>query len=110
LEAGGRQPLEAMAVPPAWPSLERTSVDWADTTVALTASGRTMRWARGRVLGGSSAINGMIFMRGHRSSYDAWPVAGATGWGFDVCCRTCGAASIRSGAIRRTAAWLARLT
>lgn len=83
LEAGGRQPLEAMAVPPAWPSLERTSVDWADTTVALTASGRTMRWARGRVLGGSSAINGMIFMRGHRSSYDAWPVAGATGWGFD---------------------------
>jgi choline dehydrogenase len=83
LEAGGREPLEAMAVPPAWPSLEGTSADWADTTVALTASGTTMRWARGRGLGGSSAINGMIFMRGHRSSYDAWPVAGATGWGFD---------------------------
>jgi choline dehydrogenase-like flavoprotein len=42
-----------------------------------------MRWARGRGLGGSSAINGMIFMRGHRSSYDTWPVAGATGWGFE---------------------------
>jgi choline dehydrogenase len=83
LEAGGREPLEAMAVPPAWPSLEGTSADWADTTVALTASGTTMRWARGRGLGGSSAINGMIFMRGHRSSYDAWPMAGATGWGFD---------------------------
>jgi choline dehydrogenase len=83
LEAGGREPLEAMTVPPAWPSLEGTGADWADTSVALTTSGTTMRWARGRGLGGSSAINGMIFMRGHRSSYDAWPVAGATGWGFD---------------------------
>jgi len=83
LEAGGREPLEAMAVPPAWPSLEGTSADWADTTVALTASQTTMRWARGRGLGGSSAINGMIFMRGHRSSYDTWPAAGAPGWGFD---------------------------
>jgi choline dehydrogenase-like flavoprotein len=83
LEAGGREPLEAMAVPPAWPSLEGTSADWADTTVALTASETTMRWARGRGLGGSSAINGMIFTRGHRSSYDTWPAAGATGWGFD---------------------------
>jgi choline dehydrogenase len=83
MEAGAAEPLEAMAAPAAWPSLEGTSADWADTTVALTASGRTMRWARGRGLGGSSAVNGMIFMRGDRSSYDAWPVAGATGWGFD---------------------------
>jgi choline dehydrogenase-like flavoprotein len=83
LEAGGREPLAAMAVPAVWPSLEGTSADWADTTVALTASGTTMQWARGRGLGGSSATNGMIFMRGHRSSYDAWPAAGATGWGFD---------------------------
>jgi choline dehydrogenase len=83
LEAGGREPLAAMAVPAAWPSLEGTSADWADTSVELTASGTAMRWARGRGLGGSSAINGMIFTRGHRSSYDAWPVAGATGWGFD---------------------------
>jgi len=37
---------------------------------------------RGRVLGGSSAINTMIFVRGHRSSYDRWPESGATGWGF----------------------------
>jgi choline dehydrogenase len=83
LEAGGREPLEAVPVPPAWPSLEGTSADWADSTVALGASGTTMRWARGRGLGGSSAINGMIFVRGHRSSYDAWHMAGATGWAFD---------------------------
>ena len=83
LEAGARESLEAIAVPPAWPTLLGSSADWADTTVALTASGTRIPWARGRGLGGSSAINGMIFMRGHRSSYDAWPLAGATGWGFD---------------------------
>lgn len=83
LEAGERQPLPAVAVPPAWPTLAGTSADWADTAVTLTASGRAMPWSRGRGLGGSSAINGMIFMRGHRSSYDVWPAAGATGWGFD---------------------------
>jgi choline dehydrogenase len=73
LEAGGREPLAAMAVPAAWPSLEGTSADWADTSVELTASGTAMRWARGRGLGGSSAINGMIFTRGHRSSYVSCP-------------------------------------
>jgi choline dehydrogenase len=83
LEAGGREPLDAVAVPPAWPSLAGTSADWGDTAVPLVASGTTMRWARGRGLGGSSSINGMIFTRGHRSSYDAWPLAGAAGWGFD---------------------------
>jgi choline dehydrogenase len=83
LEAGAREPLKAMAVPAAWPSLLGSSADWADATVALTASGSKIPWARGRGLGGSSAINGMIFMRGHRSSYDAWPLAGANGWGFD---------------------------
>jgi choline dehydrogenase-like flavoprotein len=110
LEAGGRGPPEAMAVPAAWPSLEGTSADWADTTVALTASGTPMRWARGRGLGGSSAINGMIFMRGHRSSYDAWPVAGAAGWGFDDLLPYCGAASTRRDATRRPVVSPARST
>ena len=83
LEAGGREPLDAVALPPAWPRLVGTSADWADTTTTLTPTGTTMPWARGRGLGGSSATNGMIFMRGHGSSYDAWPAAGAAGWGFD---------------------------
>jgi choline dehydrogenase-like flavoprotein len=83
LEAGSRQPLEAMPVPPAWPALQGTSADWADATVVQTATGTAMTWPRGRALGGSSAINGMNFVRGHRGSYDAWAKAGATGWGFD---------------------------
>jgi choline dehydrogenase-like flavoprotein len=83
LEAGSRQPLEPMSVPPAWPSLQGTSADWADTTVVQTATGTAMRWPRGRALGGSSAINGLNFVRGYRGSYDTWAKAGATGWGFD---------------------------
>jgi choline dehydrogenase-like flavoprotein len=83
LEAGTQQPLEAMSVPPAWPALLGTPADWADTTVVQAATGTALPWPRGRALGGSSAINGMNFVRGHRGSYDAWVKAGATGWGFD---------------------------
>jgi len=81
LEAGSRQPLET--APAAWTTLQGTSADWADTSVVQTATGTTIPWPRGRGLGGSSAINGMCFIRGHRSSYDAWVTAGAKGWGFD---------------------------
>jgi choline dehydrogenase len=83
LEAGSQHPSPAMAVPPAWPSLQGTSADWADTTVQQAATGRTLHWPRGRGLGGSSAINAMNFVRGHRGSYDGWVTAGAKGWGFD---------------------------
>ena len=82
LEAGSGHPSPAMAVPPAWPSLQGTSADWADTTVPQVATGRTVPWPRGRGLGGSSAINAMNFVRGHCGSYDAWVTAGAQGWGF----------------------------
>ncbi|ROZ69236.1 GMC family oxidoreductase [Ramlibacter sp. WS9] len=40
-------------------------------------------WARGKMLGGSSAINGMVYMRAHPADYDEWEAAGATGWGWD---------------------------
>lgn len=39
-------------------------------------------WARGRMLGGSSSINGMIYVRGQPADYEAWAAAGATGWGW----------------------------
>jgi choline dehydrogenase len=83
IEAGSEHLPPAAAVPPAWPSLQGTSADWADTTVSQAATGRTLPWPRGRGLGGSSAINAMNFVRGHRGSYDAWVTAGAKGWGFE---------------------------
>ena len=50
LEAGSEHPPPAVAVPPAWPSLQGTSADWADTTVPQAATGRTVHWPRGRGL------------------------------------------------------------
>ena len=45
--------------------------------------GRQISVPRGKVLGGSSAINGMIYIRGHRADYDAWAEAGCDGWDYD---------------------------
>ena len=45
-------------------------------------AGRSIMWPRGRVLGGSSSINGLIFIRGQHEDFDDWQRAGATGWGY----------------------------
>jgi choline dehydrogenase-like flavoprotein len=82
LEAGSRDPLPAAADPQAWPSLAGSSMDWGDVSVSVPGSPQ-VRLPRGRGVGGSSAINAMSFIRGHRASYDAWVAAGAQGWGFD---------------------------
>ena len=45
-------------------------------------AGRSIVWPRGRVLGGSSSINGLIFIRGEPAAFDAWEASGATGWNY----------------------------
>ena len=83
LEAGSATALPAMSTPGIWPTLLGTSADWGDSTVPQSFLGAPIYAPRGKALGGSSSINGLNFLRGHRSSYDAWVEQGATGWGFD---------------------------
>lgn len=85
LEAGSGVPPAGVSDPPAWPRLAGTSVDWAFETVPQEGTGSAVHpWSRGKVLGGSSAINGLMHIRGDRSSYDAWEASGATGWNYNA--------------------------
>ncbi|HEY1944447.1 MAG TPA: GMC family oxidoreductase N-terminal domain-containing protein [Roseiarcus sp.] len=58
--------------------------DWCFTTASEPGlNGRSIAYPRGRVIGGSSAINGMIYMRGQAADYDGWRQLGLAGWGWD---------------------------
>ncbi|HEY4461654.1 MAG TPA: GMC family oxidoreductase N-terminal domain-containing protein [Streptosporangiaceae bacterium] len=84
VEAGPASGPAHMGVPQAWPLLLGSEVDWAFTTVPQEhAGGQPHLWPRGKVLGGSSAINAMIFTRGDRAAFDEWAAAGAAGWSYD---------------------------
>ncbi|MFI0480298.1 GMC family oxidoreductase [Actinomadura sp. 9N215] len=59
-------------------------LDWGFySTPQKSVLGRTIPQTRGRVLGGSGSINGMLFVRGNRRNYDGWAADGCPGWGFD---------------------------
>jgi choline dehydrogenase len=54
-----------------------------ETTPQAGLDGRTIKWPRGKVLGGSSTINGMMYMRGNAADYNAWQDSGLTGWSYE---------------------------
>ena len=58
--------------------------DWCwETEAEAGLAGRRVKLPRGKVLGGSTAINGMVAIRGHQADYDAWRDGGLPGWGWD---------------------------
>ncbi|CAN5453983.1 GMC family oxidoreductase N-terminal domain-containing protein [soil metagenome] len=83
LEAGASTAPPASVNPPEWPTLLHTTANWGGLMTVQSATGTRPLIGRGRAVGGSSAINGMLFARGHRDSYANWAAAGAKSWTFD---------------------------
>ncbi|KAG8300697.1 hypothetical protein J6590_070725 [Homalodisca vitripennis] len=87
VEAGGN-PTTASEVPGLAGSLQQTDLDWQYTTdpeekVCLGVENSTCYWPRGKVLGGSSTINFLLYKRGNAKDYDAWAKAGNAGWSYE---------------------------
>ena len=84
IEAGPSDTKENIHIPAAFGSLLKTDIDWDYATAPEDGcNGRMMFLPRGKVLGGSSSINAMVYIRGNRADYDEWAAGGATGWGYD---------------------------
>lgn len=86
LEGGGSHKRDLMvSMPAGWGAMTYSKRhSWGHMTEPERwAGGRRMMMPRGKVLGGSSSINGMIYIRGHRQDYADWQAAGAEGWGWN---------------------------
>lgn len=85
LEAGGADRNRFFHIPAGFVKmLGRPDSDWGHVSLPEPALGeRVLPHFKGKVLGGSSSINGLIYVRGHRADFDGWAQAGCTGWDWD---------------------------
>jgi choline dehydrogenase len=85
LEAGGTDNYFWIHIPVGYLyCMGNPRVDWGFKTESVPGlNGRALNYPRGRVLGGCSSINGMIYMRGQARDYDGWRQLGNAGWGWD---------------------------
>ena len=84
IEAGGEPSHPHIAAPTEYFNLWGTEIDWDYQSVPQPGTAhRRHRLPRGRVLGGTSAINGMVYLRGARQDFDGWAQDGCAGWNWD---------------------------
>jgi len=85
LEAGGRDDFLWIHIPVGYLyCMNNPRTDWCfKTEIEPGLGGRSINYARGKVLGGCSSINGMVYMRGQARDYDHWRQLGNAGWGWD---------------------------
>ena len=85
LEAGGRDSNPWIHIPLGFgKTMFNRGVNWMfETEPEPGMQGRNIKVPRGRVLGGSSSINGLLYLRGQREDYDDWRALGNSGWGYD---------------------------
>jgi len=82
LEAGGRDWNPWIHVPVGYfKTIHNPRTDWCYSTEPDPGlNGRSLKWPRGKVLGGSSSINGLLYVRGQKQDYDRWAELGCSGW------------------------------
>ena len=85
LEAGPKDRHPMIHIPAGIRSLlEHPVINWNFSSEPEEGSGgRRIHWPRGKVLGGSSSINGMLYVRGNAADYDGWAQRGCKGWSYD---------------------------
>jgi choline dehydrogenase len=84
LEAGGPDDKPEIRIPGAFGALFKTEADWAyETEPQVHCNERRDYWPRGKIYGGSSSINAMIFQRGNPADYDRWAELGNEGWAWE---------------------------
>jgi len=85
LEAGGKDTYPWIHIPVGYfKTMHNPKVDWCfNTEPDETMNNRSIRYPRGKTLGGSSSINGLLWIRGQKEDYDIWRQLGNTGWGWD---------------------------
>ncbi len=85
LEAGGRDWNPWIHIPVGYfKTIHNPNVDWCYKTEADPGlNGRQIEWPRGKVLGGSSSLNGLLYVRGQPQDYDRWRQMGNEGWSWD---------------------------
>src|SRR5208283_4435715 len=84
IEAGPPDSIENIHVPVAFSQLIQSQVDWNYSTLPEPfADRRRVQLPRGKTLGGSSSINWMVYIRGHRADFDEWRDGGCEGWGYE---------------------------
>lgn len=84
LEAGGNDRYIWIHIPVGYfKTMHNPRTDWMYKTEPCPGlGGRSLDWPRGKVLGGSSSINGLLYIRGHASDFNHWRQLGCAGWGF----------------------------
>jgi len=87
IEAGGKDDYHWIHIPVGYLyCIGNPRIDWMYSTDADPGlNGRSLRYPRGKVLGGCSSINGMIYMRGQARDYDHWGALGNAGWSWAEC-------------------------
>lgn len=83
VEAGGPDDKQEIHIPAAFSKLFKSAYDWAYFTEEQPQlNNRRLYWPRGKVLGGSSSLNAMIYTQGHPADFDEWQRLGGDGWGW----------------------------